>query len=294
MKLTGVANAIRIAAAKLSTDVAVRPLSTEVSAQDERIAASIVASNIQAGIVPVRLNAAILVSPVQLAYALGLWLSHSRYGDGFGVLDKSLLAFFKTKTENLSLAEEVTAEFLKGLKETLSLSDKAIFSLFRGLVDDGEVSDQYSMFFERSVDDSAKIQDSLLLSPSKYAFETVCFVDLKSFLFTRLLTESPKLSDVSFRSSVKGLNEAPQFTDALKRVVSKSLFDRLNVDEELDGGGGFKQKVESARFSDLKTFASQKTRSELIAISDFGSLISQGYCDFSYFESDFVGKFLTF
>lgn len=303
MKLTGVANAIRIAAAKLSTDVAVRAFSTDVSAQDERIAASIVASSTQAEIAAVRVNAAIVVSPIQLAYELGLWLTHFRYQDSFGALDRALLSFFKTKTESLSVAEDTSTQFYKTLKETLGLSDRRIFSIFKGIADLGKATDQYRMLFQRGVADSAKIRDLASLKPGKNPTDTARFVDSKAFLLTKLLLDSGSFSDALSRSLSRSLNEIPKALDTQSRSFTKALLDQLSVTDDFDGNASLlddqkmsfiKQRTESAQFSDLKAIEIQRVRAESARVLDSGSLRSHNYCDFSYFAEDFVGTSLTF
>ena len=235
MSVKGVANAIRTAAVRLSADVSVRPLSTYLVAQDERIAASFTASNILAGIVPTRIDAAIVISPAQLAYDLGVWLTHLRFQESFGAMDQALLSFFKTKTENLQLAEDVSFTFYKNLKETLGLSDKRIVSFFKGLMDAASVQDQYRMQLARGLVDQAGARDAYQHVLNKGPKDTAGVRDSKGFILYRLLNDSSSVADYSNRQFTKNNFETVRFTETRSQVFAKSLADVLKVTDDVDG-----------------------------------------------------------
>jgi hypothetical protein len=69
--------------------------------------------------------------------------------------------------------------------------------------------------------------------------------------------ESPIASDASFVEFMKGLAEAPTATDSAVIEAGKALIDSTSA-------------------------------------SDAGTLISQGYCDITYFAEDYVGTSRTF
>lgn len=259
MTVKGVANAIRIAAVRLSADVSVRPLSTSLVAQDERIAASFTASNILAGIAPAHINAAIVVSPAQLAYDLGVWLKHLRYQEHFGAMDKALLSFFKTKTENLQLAEDVTTQFYKNLRETLGLSDKQIFAVFKKLVDEAGVQDLYQMRFARSRFEQAGARDDYQHILNKQPKEIVGVQDLQGFTLYRGFNEAGAASESSLRVLTKNNYELGIFTETRRVNVSKVLNDYLNVTDDVDG---------AASIEDDQEMQFIKQRTDLGAVSD--------------------------
>lgn len=269
MSIKGVANAVRIAAARLGANVSVRPLSTLLVARDERIAASYTASNILAGIVPAHTHAAISVPAAQLAYDLGVWLTHLRYQDSFGAMDKALLSFFKTKTENLQLAEEVTAEFYKNLREELGLSDKKIFSLFRKLVDEAGTEDLYQMVFSTNRADQAGAQDLYKQVLNKRPTDFFSVKDLQGFTLYRPAADAGGVTEQSDRVFTKNNFELGLLFDTQSIGLSKSIVDLLNVTDDVDGAASIlddqemqfiKQRTDLGSVADSFAFAMSYVR----------------------------------
>ena len=75
--------------------------------------------------------------------------------------------------------------------------------------------------------------------------------------FDKAATDSSTVSDTSFREFIKGLTEAPTATDSTVKTAGKNLADSTSA-------------------------------------SDAGILVSQGYCDITYFAEDYVGTRITF
>lgn len=270
MSVKGVANAVRIAAVRLSADLSVRPLKTTMVAQDERIAASYTASNILAGIVPQHTHAAIVVSAAQLAYELGVWLKHLRYQEHLGAVDKALLSFFKTKTENLQLAEDVTAQFYKNLKETLGLSDKQIFSTFKRLIDNAGARDLYQMSFARSRFEQAIATDAYKRILNKQPKETTGVQDLQGFTLYKGFNEANAVAEDSLRVFTKNNYELGFLTNRKLISFSKSLNDYLNATDDVDGAASIlddqemqfiKQRTDLGSVADSFAFAMSYVRS---------------------------------
>ena len=269
MSVKGVANAVRVAAVRLSADVSVRPLSTSLVALDQRIAASYTASNILAGIVPAHTHAAIAVPAAQLAYDLGVWLTHLRYQDSFGVMDKALLSFFKTKTENLQLAEDVTTQFYKTLRETCGLTDKQIFSVFKKLVDEASVEELYQMRFARSRFEQAGATDAYQHILNKQPKETAGVRDLQGFTLYKGFSEAGAVAESSLRVFTKNNYELARFTELRQKSFSKSLKDFLNATDDVDGAASIlddqeiqfiKQRTDLGSVSDSFAFAMSYVR----------------------------------
>lgn len=270
MSAQGVANAVRVAAVRLSADVSVCPLNTVLVAQDERIAASHTASNILAGVVPAYAHAAISVSAAQLAYALGVWLTHLRYHDELGAMDKALFSFFTTKTDNLQLAEDVSTQFYKTLRETLDLTDKKIFSVFKKLVDEAGVQDLYQMRFARNRFDQASAQDAYQHILNKQPKEVAGVRDLQGFTLYKGFSEAGTVAESSLRVFTKNNYELGILLDRKQTSFTKSLKDFLNATDDVDGAASIlddqeilfvKQRTDLGLVGDLFAFAMSYVRS---------------------------------
>lgn len=273
MSVRGVANAVRIAAVRLSADVSVRPLKTLLGAQDERIAASYTASNILAGIVPAHTHAAIVISPAQLAYDLGVWLKHLRFQEHFGAMDQALLVFYKIKTEDLQLTEDVNYQFYKNLNESPVLTDKQISSISKKFSDETGAVDLYQMSFARSRFEQAGAQDAYKHILNKQPNDFAGVRDLQGFTLYKGFDEANAVAENSLRVFTKNNYELGVLFDTKRLSVSKELNDTLNVTDDVDG---------AASILDDQEMQFIKQRTDLGSVEDsfaFAMSYSRAYAD---------------
>ena len=76
-------------------------------------------------------------------------------------------------------------------------------------------------------------------------------------------------------------------------LTSKHIYD-IPVASELLSKTFSRPRSDSALIGDANTVALDKLLQDVAPIADAGSLRSQGYSDFTYFEEDFVGASRTF
>ena len=120
-------------------------------------------------------------------------------------------------------------------------------------------TDNKVISLSKQVTDSISIQESLARSIFKVVQDSVVVVDQ----LTALLT------------AIESFSEQFDLTEAVALSVTRPLSDTVSV---------------SDLFS--KQFAKQSF--DTISVSDFGSGVSQGYVDLSYFAQDYVGQSFTF
>ena len=102
----------------------------------------------------------------------------------------------------------------------------------------------------------------------------------------------------SFADSIV-LNEALVATTVYERILQNTA----NVTDDVDGLASIldDQELSFAKTTNNTLFVSEtdvlgvgKVLEETTSFADAGSLVNQGYCDLSYFDSDYVGAIRTF
>tara|TARA_B100000902_G_scaffold120381_1_gene120704 strand:- start:72 stop:914 length:843 start_codon:yes stop_codon:yes gene_type:complete len=227
--------------------------------------------------------------------------------DGVGSVDGALLHFFKTLTDSAALAEEAVLAFNKGLSETIGVAEANIISYEKPLADTAAVTEVVSKAFPKAFADSFSVAE-----------------DAASLGLGKIFSETPSMTDVLRPSVGKGLSETPAFTDAITaRALTKALANSINVTDDVDGEASIlddqemqfvKNTINVATVTEAiliattfnRAFADSfgvtdgdvlnfgKRPSDTTSMTDAGSLRSQGYCDFTYFQEDFVGASRTF
>ena len=227
--------------------------------------------------------------------------------DGVGSVDGALLHFFKTLTDSTALAEDAVLAFNKGLSETIGVAEANIMSYGKPLADSAVVAELISKEVPKSFADSFSIAE-----------------DAASLELGKIFNESPSVTDVLRPSTSKGLSETPALTDAITaRALTKALANSVDATDDVDGEASI---LDDQEMQFVKITTNVATVSEVIAIAttfnrafgdsfgvtdgdvlafgkrpsntasmtDAGSLRSQGYCDFTYFQEAYVGASRTF
>ena len=227
--------------------------------------------------------------------------------DGVGSIDGALLHFFKTLTDSTALAEDAVLAFNKGLSETIDITDPHVMAFVKPLNDASVVTEVISKSIPKSFADSFSVAE-----------------DAASFGLGKIFSETPSMTDVLRPSAGKGLSETPAFTDAITaRALTKALANSVDATDDVDGEASIlddqemqfvKNTTNVATISEViaiattfnRTFADSfgvtdgdvldfgKRPSNTASMTDAGSLRSQGYCDFTYFQEDYVGASRTF
>jgi len=170
------------------------------------------------------------------------------------------------------------------------------------------------------VPELAVITDAVALNIGKtLSSPGVSLEDALTHLTTKGLSDSVSLSEVflatlvflrDFADSVDALDAhsidfsralADSFTlaDDTSRVFTKSLSSGVAMNDSFDLGDGvvhvFTKGVTNVVFAqDAHVKAYNKALADMVETSDAGSLVSQGYCDITYFAEDYVGESRTF
>lgn len=112
------------------------------------------------------------------------------------------------------------------------------------------------------------------------------FADTASLADAKTLLVSPAYSD-TFTTS-----------ETVAQSISKALSDSFALNDLSDAAGpewsfsDYTNNIVST--SDSSVVSNDKGLSDSLSLADSGTLISQGYCDLTYFAEDYVGDYRTF
>ena len=220
----------------------------------------------------------------------------------------TLLAFFKTLTDNPAAAEQATLAFNKTLSDNAAAAEQIVKSFSRPVSDTTFITDPIAKSFSTGFSDNTGIsEDAALLAVSK------------------ILSETPSTADqLKFLPFGKNPSDAPVATDAItSRSFTKLLTDIVDSTDDIDGAASTQDDQELqfakvttniASLTDVLFLATTFNRaytdafgvtdgdvlnfgkrpSETTSMTDAGSLRNQGYADFTYFQEDYVGASRTF
>jgi hypothetical protein len=172
---------------------------------------------------------------------------------------------FKYTTDVFSVADAATLSTSKMADaDTFSLADSQVFSTDKAVTDTTTIGDSVLtvLIFIRQFDDTTSLADAktLLISPA-YS-DTFTTSETTAFSISKALSDSFALNDLSDANGPDW-----SFSDYTNNTVSTS---------------------------DSATVTNTKGLSDSLSSSDSGTLISQGYCDITYFAEDYVGDYRTF
>lgn len=160
----------------------------------------------------------VVVSPIKLAYELGLWILRFNPEDGFsvndgaGVLSEHYISFFKNLTDDAALADDVSWEFTKALHDDAGLTDDQVIDFFKTLVNQANVTDVQSMALIKDLRDSLWVTDDPDGAASIADEQTMAFIKgrtdmaavsdaFQSMSFDKALVDSALITDTgSLRS----------------------------------------------------------------------------------------------
>ena len=172
---------------------------------------------------------------------------------------------FKYTTDVFSVADATALNTSKTADaDSFSLADSQVFSTDKAVTDTATIGDSVAtvLIFIRQFDDTTSLADAktLLISPA-YS-DTFTTSETTAFSISKALSDSFALNDLSDANGPDW-----SFSDYTNNTVSTS---------------------------DSTTVTNTKGLSDSLSSSDSGTLISQGYCDITYFAEDYVGDYRTF
>ena len=164
------------------------------------------------------------------------------------------------------------------------------------------VSDAVALAVTKALSSPAvSASDDILLDVAKGLADSVSLTEtfLATLVFLREFADSAAVADATALSVDKPLADGVVVQESVAQVITKVLASGVAMNDSFEASDGllysFAKGISNVVFAaDAATLSHSKGVSDMIAAADAGSLISQGYCDLTYFAEDYVGEARTF
>lgn len=178
------------------------------------------------------------------------------------------------------------------------------FLIFRFFFDALGLSDSESKAIGKSLGDTSSAADLAVTGLGKSQSDQAGTADSSVVGFASVQSDSSQTSDqIDILNLGKVLKDSSVFSEVQNMNFHKFIEEATGVTDDLDGEATTNDdqemtfvKVRSnlATMTDTINIVKGKLFSDVSALTDSGSLRNQGYVEFSYFESDYVGDSRTF
>lgn len=163
---------------------------------------------------------------IKLDYALGDFIKFFNVSEEFTTLDSAVLAFLKSKSDEVLLIDSLSRGFTKGIGENCNVSDQFVYYVVKQAAEIAHVSDTVSVMpfkalFDQIVvtDDfngEASILDDQVMQFVKKLSELTGVIDTINFVasFIRSVTDSATVTETKVLNLVKSFSEQGTVSDS--------------------------------------------------------------------------------
>jgi len=218
--------------------------------------------------------------------------------------DLALKALSKASSDGFSASDATSLDVGTSLIDSGAIFDEIdTFAIGKGLNDSPSTSDETAFAIGTTRTDAFSVSESISNAPNKVLADLSATADVKTLSLSKVLADFYAVSDSHRSSFTKSNADSSAFSDTERKDFQKVITEAAGVTDDLDGEATANDdqdmtfvKVRSnlATITDLVSIVKNTVFSDTSALTDSGSLRNQGYCDFSYFEADYVGDSRTF
>jgi stage V sporulation protein SpoVS len=221
--------------------------------------------------------------------------------DVVSMADESTWNLGKTLAESVSFADTltVTVIFLRELFDAVSVPDAVVRNVAKAAASAVVSSDTATRSVAKSVSDAQTVVDSASRAVAKALTETFSLADSTAVAYSKLEADAVALADTIVRATIKSVADVQAVVDTSVRNFTKSLADGVAINDGFGAEDGlnfvFSTTFANVAFAaDSATLTTNPRHSETVSTSDGGFVISQDYCDLTYFAEDYVGTAVVF
>jgi hypothetical protein len=187
----------------------------------------------------------------------------------------------RTVNDTVTVATTTTKHAFKNLQHTVVPSDVVSRAVNKLLAD------------AFALNDGTDVGDGSTYSFQKFINNVTSVGDARFFAIAKTLTDQLGVADDVAIEAAKSLADAFSASSATFTSFSKALADTLTA-ADVAAVASTKLLSDTAGTADLAVRSTTKAVADSFGFSESGSVISQGYCDLTYFEADYVGEYRTF
>jgi molecular chaperone GrpE (heat shock protein) len=187
----------------------------------------------------------------------------------------------RTVNDTVTVATTTTKHAFKNLQHTVVPSDVVSRAVNKLLAD------------AFALNDGTDVGDGSTYSFQKFINNVASVGDARFFAIAKTLTDQLGVADDVAIEAAKSLADAFNASSATFTSFSKALADTLTA-ADVAAVASTKTFSDTAGTADSAVRSTTKAVADSFGFSESGSVISQGYCDLTYFEADYVGEYRTF
>lgn len=190
----------------------------------------------------------------------------------------TVLIFIRNFADSINVSDSVAIGYIKQLADQVSLSDSDTLNFSKGISDGVAMNDDADIDFDlqKYVTNMAFVSDAKTFDISKALADTATPADALAFALTRPLADSFLLNDTAALINELLKSDSVSTSDSLAKEFAKTV------------------TADSISSTDTVFLEPSKAVSDTATPEDAGSLLSQGYCDITYFAEDYVGSSRSF
>ena len=200
------------------------------------------------------------------------------------------------------LTDSILRQFDKVLNDLQTVSDSLLLNVSQLRNDSFNAVDAYALHPATLYNDSLTlVSDVPIVSAHKVSNESLVLSDFTLFSNEKLTIETVNTEAAISKLFVTQKQDSVGFVDFVTKelVFLRDLSDAFAVDDFTGIGDGlnvqsFKTIGNVAFLNDVSNKSLELSKTEVLLTSDIGFLVSQGYCDLTYFADNYVGSTRSF
>lgn len=207
----------------------------------------------------------------------------------------------KLLTDSQDVIDQPFKEVGRPLSDDFTLVDAAALEPGKGLFDYQELSDEITRDTGKGLADQVEPTESLRFDVDQVMADSQSLADVLAKFLDKALADSFIQTDALAHETGKYLTDTALVADSFDRVVAyvRELQDGVGINDQAGIGDGvaftFNTLFANVAFAgDTQQLTPGLAKQDSITTSDTGSLVSQGYCDLTYFAEDYVGSYRAF
>lgn len=215
------------------------------------------------------------------------------------VVDAPQKAFTKgTINDSVSLSEDFTKllTYIRSFANSIGVSDAVAVDSLKRIADQVSLVDVDTLDFSKGISDGVAMSDDadIDFDLQKYVMNMAFVADTQSKAFTKALTDTATPADALSYLLERPLADSFALTDLATLVNELVKADSILTSDAL--ARDFAKTVTADSISGIDTVSLEPSKavSDTATPEDAGSLLSQGYCDITYFAEDYVGSSRSF
>jgi hypothetical protein len=221
--------------------------------------------------------------------------------DSFSLADASTLLVDKALGDQVSFEDSllVTLIFLRDFANQYDLSDELVLDIAKAAVDSVIVSDALALSLDKPFADVQALADAASIATAKALADSYSLDDAATLSYSKLVADASEMVDLIVFSIEKALNDSQPVIDDLAFSHSKELSDGFAMNDGFGATDGLDFSLSTtfsnvAFISDEATLSTAPAFADSVGVTDSGFILSQDYCDLTYFAQDYVGTAISF